>query len=97
MALTDKTLVCRDCGKEFIFTVGEQEFYLSHGLQNEPGRCTDCRTARRQSRRDGYSQSRQMYTVTCAECGCETTVPFEPREGRPVYCRECYAKAKTES
>jgi CxxC-x17-CxxC domain-containing protein len=35
-----------------------------------------------------------MYTVTCADCGAETTVPFEPREGRPVYCRDCYAKQR---
>ncbi len=37
---------------------------------------------------------RQMHTVTCAECGAETQVPFEPTEGRPVYCRDCYAKQK---
>jgi len=94
MALVDKTLVCRDCGQEFVFTTGEQEFYLSRGLQNEPGRCPECRSARRRERRGSYGQPRQMYTVTCADCGAETTVPFEPREGRPVYCRDCYAKQR---
>ena len=94
MALEDKTLVCRDCSQEFTFTIGEQEFYLSHGLQNEPSRCPECRTARRRDRRGGYNQLRQMYTVICASCGVETTVPFEPREGRPVYCKECYTKMK---
>ena len=96
MALEDKTLVCRDCGKEFTFTTGEQEFYLSHGLQNEPSRCPEFRAARRSERRGGYGQPRQMYTVVCAECGVETTVPFEPREERPVYCKECYAKMRDE-
>ena len=97
MALEDKTLTCRDCGKEFTFTTGEQEFYLSHGLQNEPSRCPECRVARRSERRGGgYGQPRQMYTVVCAECGVETTVPFEPREERPVYCKECYAKRRDE-
>ena len=94
MALEDKTLTCRDCGKEFTFTTGEQEFYLSHGLQNEPSRCPECRAARRTERRGGYGQPRQMYSVVCAECGIETTVPFEPREERPVYCKECYAKMR---
>jgi CxxC-x17-CxxC domain-containing protein len=94
MDLADKTLVCRDCGQEFIFTVGEQEFYLSRGLVNEPGRCSECRTARRRERRGGYGDSRQSYATICASCGKETTVPFEPREGRPVYCRECYAGMK---
>ncbi|UCG55047.1 MAG: zinc-ribbon domain containing protein [Dehalococcoidia bacterium] len=94
MALADKTLVCRDCGQEFTFTVGEQEFYLSHGLQNEPSRCPECRAARRRDRQGGYNQPRQTYTVICADCGCETTVPFKPREERPVYCKECYEKHK---
>ncbi|MDI6814562.1 MAG: zinc-binding protein, partial [Dehalococcoidales bacterium] len=60
----------------------------------EPSRCLECRSARRRERRGGYNQSRQMYSVVCAGCGVETAVPFEPREGRPVYCRECYAKQK---
>ena len=94
MALEDKTLVCRDCGQEFVFSVGEQEFYQSHGLQNEPSRCPECRAAKRKERFGDYRQPRQMFTVTCAECGVETTVPFEPREGRPVYCKECYAKQR---
>ncbi len=95
MALEDKTLVCRDCGQEFTFTIGEQEFYLSHGLQNEPGRCPECRAIQRRDRGGGRNQPRQTYTAVCADCGAETTVPFEPREGRPVYCKECYAKHRT--
>ncbi len=94
MALADKTLVCRDCGHEFTFTVGEQEFYLSRGLLNEPSRCPECRASRRRERSGGYGDSRRTYTAVCAECGQEATVPFEPREGRPVYCKECYAKMK---
>ncbi len=94
MALVDKTLVCRDCGQEFIFTTGEQEFYSSRGLQNEPSRCSECRASRRREQRGSSGQPRQMHSVICADCGIETTVPFEPREERPVYCRECYAKQR---
>ena len=94
MALEDKTLVCRDCGREFTFTTGEQEFYSSRGLQNEPSRCSECRASRRREQRGSSGQPRQMYSVICAGCGIETTVPFEPREERPVYCRECYAKQR---
>ena len=39
----DKTLVCKECGKEFVFTAGEQEFYAERGFQNEPQRCKPCR------------------------------------------------------
>lgn len=49
----DKTLVCRDCGKEFLFTEGEQAFYAEKGFTNEPTRCPDCRKARKQARREG--------------------------------------------
>ncbi len=49
--MEDKTLVCQDCGKEFIFTAGEQEFYQEHGFVNEPKRCKECRAARKAQRR----------------------------------------------
>ncbi|MBD5143726.1 MAG: zinc-ribbon domain containing protein [Oscillospiraceae bacterium] len=88
----DKTLVCKDCGKEFIFSVGEQEFYAEKGFTHDPVRCKDCRDARKAAPR----QSKQMFTGTCASCGGEARVPFQPREDRPVYCSECYAKIKGE-
>jgi len=44
---TDKTIVCKDCGTEFVFTAGEQEFYAEKGFQNEPVRCKECRIARK--------------------------------------------------
>ena len=47
MSFVDKTLTCRDCGREFVFTAGEQQFYQSRGLVNEPGRCSECRRARK--------------------------------------------------
>ncbi len=94
MTLKDKTLTCIECGQEFIFTAGEQEFYLSRNLMNEPKRCPECRATRRQERRSGSGYSRSSYTVICAACGVETTVPFEPTEGRPVYCRDCYNRLK---
>jgi CxxC-x17-CxxC domain-containing protein len=93
MALLDRTLRCRDCSKEFAFTVGEQEFYSIHGLQNDPSRCPECRQQHRRDR-NGDGRPREMHTVICAECGVETQVPFDPSEGRPVYCRDCYVKQK---
>jgi len=91
MAFEDRTLVCKDCGNEFIFTAGEQEFFAEKGFENEPQRCRDCRSNRRSQRNGG---SRQMYDVVCAECGQPTQVPFQPRNERPVYCRECFANHK---
>ena len=93
--MNDQILYCRDCSREFVFTVGEQEFYASRGLTNVPGRCPECRAARKQNGPRSLSasserSSRTMYTVICAGCGKEAQVPFQPREDRPVYCRDCY-------
>lgn len=48
--MEDKTLTCKDCGKTFTFTVGEQEFYKQKGFENEPVRCPECRKAKKQAR-----------------------------------------------
>lgn len=48
--MADKTLVCKDCGKEFIFSEGEQQFYKEKGFENDPVRCAECRKARKQNR-----------------------------------------------
>lgn len=88
MAFEDKTLICKDCGNEFLFSAEEQAFYADKGFQNEPARCRDCRTARKQQR----NAAREMFTVTCADCGREAQVPFNPTDDRPVYCRDCYDK-----
>ncbi len=55
--MEDKTLVCKDCGNEFVFTTGEQEFYKEKGFENEPQRCPDCRRARKQARRNNDNRS----------------------------------------
>ncbi len=104
MSFADKTLTCRDCGTEFVFTAGEQEFYASKGFVNEPTRCPSCRQARKAAMsinggaRDGQPASlagaapreRVTYRTVCANCGQETTVPFVPRGTKPVYCSTCF-------
>src|SRR6266702_1882094 len=105
-SLTDQTLYCRDCNQEFTFTQGEQEFFASRGLTNAPSRCPSSRAARKQaggyqersgSSRGGFREreARPMYTTTCASCGNEAIVPFQPRDDRPVYCQACYQPRDT--
>lgn len=105
--LSDKTLTCRDCGVDFVFTAGEQEFYASRGFTNEPARCPRCRQARRAQRegRDGglagdqpavgRSAGRTLHEATCAECGQPAMVPFVPRGDRPVYCSSCFERVRS--
>ena len=114
MNYADKTLTCRDCGRDFTFTAGEQEFYATRGFTNEPGRCPECRSAYKAARGSyggsysgggtytsgGYSSGgydraeRQMYSVTCSQCGNEARVPFQPRGDKPVYCSDCFSKQR---
>jgi CxxC-x17-CxxC domain-containing protein len=106
VALSDKTLVCVECGSEFIFTVGEQEFFQARGFGNEPKRCRSCRAVRRTEQRGGgggggggmYQDGpREMYPIVCAECGNDAMVPFRPRGDRPVYCSDCFSRMREES
>ena len=95
MTFQDKTIQCADCGASFTFTAREQEFFQSKGYVNEPKRCPTCRQSRRSQRGGGSQSPRQMYPAVCAQCGKETEVPFEPRNGRPVYCSDCYSKERS--
>ena len=88
----DKTLICKECGAEFIFTAGEQEFYAEKGFVNEPQRCKSCRDARKSAAKP----DREMHVAICANCGKEAKVPCKPREDRPVYCSECFASMRGE-
>jgi CxxC-x17-CxxC domain-containing protein len=92
--VADKVLTCRDCHEPFIWTAGEQVFFREKELRNIPARCTKCRTARKSKL--GLAQ-RPQSDVTCAMCGKSTTVPFVPRNGRPVYCSTCLTNIRIES
>ena len=97
----DKTIRCRDCGMDFVFSAGEQEFYASKGLVNEPQRCQSCRAIAKQNRALGIGGGggngggeREMHAAVCAECGGQALVPFLPRNDRPVYCSNCFDKVR---
>ena len=100
MIYADKMLQCRECGIDFVFSAGEQEFYAAKGMLNEPARCPDCRAARR-ARVSGtgfdLGARREMHPAICASCGVETRVPFLPRGDRPVYCSNCFDRVRAES
>jgi CxxC-x17-CxxC domain-containing protein len=90
---TDEVLTCVDCGRQFPFTAGEQEFFAMKGFTNKPSRCTDCRAARKAGRggNGGRAGAREMFAATCTQCGGAAEVPFQPRGDKPVYCRDCFA------
>jgi CxxC-x17-CxxC domain-containing protein len=97
----DRTIKCVDCNENFIWTSGEQAFFHDKGLKNEPKRCKPCKQAKNErlaaitaAQTSGVRQRIEV-SVQCAQCGQQTTVPFYPSQGRPVYCRSCFLAGRT--
>jgi CxxC-x17-CxxC domain-containing protein len=101
MDFQDKVLNCRDCGKEFLFSAGEQAFYAEKGFQNQPTRCRNCRAAKKGGggavATAETTGARPLFAAVCSECGKDTQVPFKPTAGKPVYCRDCFQKRSSRS
>jgi CxxC-x17-CxxC domain-containing protein len=101
MEFQDKVLTCVDCGAEFIFTAGEQLFFHDKRFTNQPKRCKTCKSKRVSVLNtvpppQNYQHSRVETRATCSQCGKDTTVPFRPTQGRPIFCRECFTQRKSQ-
>lgn len=95
MEFQDRLLKCVDCGEDFVFTAGEQLFFHDKQFKNEPKRCKACKTKRAQALGLPSPAYNKVETrAVCSGCGKETTVPFKPTQGRPVFCRECFQGKK---
>lgn len=92
----DRVLKCVECGADFVFTAGEQLFFAEKNFKNDPKRCKSCKGNRNQRSRENRSPKAETTTL-CSQCGRETTVPFRPTQGRPVYCRECFQQRRIAS
>lgn len=99
MEFQDKVLKCSDCGSDFIFTAGEQLFFHDKQFKNEPKRCRGCKTKRAAMVGTGSRPNsiRVETHAVCCHCGKETTVPFKPTQGRPIFCRECFQQRQAVS
>ncbi len=97
METQDRTIKCATCGREFLFTAKEQEFFQNKGFK-EPRHCRECRQQRKQEREQAIAQAaghayvpgRETFKVVCANCQRETFVPFRPITGKPVLCKDCF-------
>ena len=104
----DRNIGCVECGQEFVFSADDQQYHSERGY-TDPKRCTSCRAARRSQSGGGggygggggggggFRSDRPMFTTTCAQCGQEAQVPFEPRGDRPVYCNSCFSQQRQSS
>lgn len=100
----DKALTCIDCGAEFVWSAGEQEFFAQKGFDKPPTRCPEDRKKRRMekegrgggggSTRPASAGPRTMYPITCANCGKQGEVPFQPKSAN-VLCADCFRSRNT--
>jgi CxxC-x17-CxxC domain-containing protein len=91
MSYADKTLTCQDCGIDFVFTAGEQEFYAQKGFTNQPTRCPSCRQARKAS---GGGRSRGGYGERDSYGGGGRGYSSGPREMHTAICASCGKEAQ---
>ena len=105
----DRNIACVECEQEFVFSADDQQYHSERGY-SDPKRCPSCRAARRSQSGGGggggyggggggggFRSDRPMFTTTCAQCGQEAQVPFEPRGDRPVYCNSCFSQQRQSS
>ena len=98
MSYADKIITCRDCGMEFVFTSGEQEFYAQKGFTNEPTRCPACRQARKAGSNRGSYGERQSYDSSGyddrADYGSRGGYSRVEREMHSATCASCGKEAQ---
>lgn len=87
----DRVLECKTCGKEFIFSASEQEFFASKGLTNEPSKCKDCR------RRARDEKTARVAMVKCTHCGKVAQVTFTVTYPETLLCDDCFNNLKPKS
>ncbi len=86
--LEDKTLMCKDCGQKFIWTAGEQKFFLDKGLQNIPKRCKSCTATYKAKLNERQPRS----WIKCISCGKKAEVTFETKTDE-ILCEKCFNEA----
>ncbi len=105
--MQDRTLTCKDCGKDFIFPVSQQELFNDKGF-NDPIRCRECIEKRKAEKNamgggrpgagrgfgNDYGQPRPQHQIICKECGKEDTVNFKPKFPNDVLCVNCFRASK---
>lgn len=96
MQYQDQTLTCRDCGKSFLFSARDQEFFAQKGFTNPPTRCKDCRNLRKKAVAEGggsNSNNKVLHRISCKNCGKSGEMATEPRKPGDVLCSECFYNA----
>ncbi|MBA2380157.1 MAG: zinc-ribbon domain containing protein [Blastocatellia bacterium] len=83
--MPDIETVCVQCKSTFPFSEKDQEFFYQRNMM-APQRCEQCRPRRAAKKVEDGTR----FEIVCDHCGKHDRVPFQPKVGRPVLCRECH-------
>lgn len=88
--MPDIETVCIQCREIFLFTEKEQETFYQRNM-TAPQRCPKC-----SSRKAAVAEhAPAKYEIVCDNCGKHDRVPFQPKIGRAVFCRECHEASRS--
>jgi CxxC-x17-CxxC domain-containing protein len=88
--MPDIETLCVQCKDKFLFTEKEQEMFYQRNMP-APQRCTKCRSKKAAAREDAPKR----FEIVCDHCGKHDQVPFQPKTGRTVLCRECHEASRS--
>lgn len=88
--MPDVETTCVQCKQTFLFTEKEQEIFYQRNMM-PPQRCAKCRS-KKAAEGDGAPKK---YEIVCDNCGRRDQVPFQPKVGRTVFCRDCHEASRS--
>jgi len=88
--MPDIEIPCVQCKGNFLFTEKEQEIFYQRNM-TPPQRCTKCRSKKAAVAHDAHKR----FDIVCDNCGKHDMVPFQPKLGRSVLCRDCHEASRS--
>ena len=88
--MPDIEIPCVQCKEIFVFSEKDQDQYYQRNMM-QPQRCMRCRSKKAAMRDDAPTR----YEIVCDHCGRHDTVPFQPKTGRSILCKECHESSRS--
>ncbi len=92
--MPDVETTCVQCKEQFIFSEKEQELFYQRNMPS-PQRCPNCRSKKKAAKAASENGAKVKFEIVCDNCGKHDQVPFQPKTGRTVFCRECHEASRS--
>ena len=85
-------ILCVQCKENFVFSELEQEKFYARNMMT-PQRCGSCRSKKKSPKKKKTNKDGR-YQMVCDHCGKPDSVPFQPKAGRSILCRDCFQASR---